>query len=455
MRRFLTFCLVAIGLWLLVACGADEAYTNTDSSAETSEEIIPDGSSASSDETSSSVGSERAAEPLPASPAIEKEVASSDASEPLTLEEAADAPAGDAALDDDEAFRSGEAALEQQTTPLTAGEVDDNANWDDYLLYLRNYQGEAGLSIDTSVRHRISVTDEQGQPLPGVAVEILDGGQVVTTLRTHSDGTLWFFPNTVGMGGRDFEMRLRDLTGVDLVVSAELPQREWTLVAEDGAQPDEIYLDVLFLIDATGSMADEIAQLTDNIGSIAAQIQALPSNPNVRFSLVAYRDEGEEYLTRVTDFTPEINQFSAALATIEAVGGGDYPEDLNAGLDSALHDIEWRTQETVSLMFLVGDAPPHLDYGQDYQYDAALKDANRLGIKIYPIASSGLDELGEYVYRQLAQVTGGRFIFLTYGSSGAGSTGEETDLNVDDYTVSALDDLVVKIVTEELEPLTR
>jgi hypothetical protein len=110
---------------------------------------------------------------------------------------------------------------------------------------------------------------------------------------------------------------------------------------------------------------------------------------------------------------------------------------------------------TVSLIFLVADAPPHLDYGQENHYTVAMRDAVERGLKIYPIASSGLDEQGEYVLRQLAQFTNGRFLFLTYGESGPGTTGTQTDLNISDYTVSALDQLVVNIVTEELTYLVK
>jgi hypothetical protein len=98
----------------------------------------------------------------------------------------------------------------------------------------------------------------------------------------------------------------------------------------------------------------------------------------------------------------------------------------------------------------VADAPPHLDYGQQNHYAVEMLEAAERGIKIYPIASSGLDEQGEYIFRQLAQATGGRFIFLTYGPEGPGTPGDETTFNVDQYTVSSLDDLVVQVVEEEL-----
>jgi hypothetical protein len=135
---------------------------------------------------------------------------------------------------------------------------------------------------------------------------------------------------------------------------------------------------------------------------------------------------------------------------VYADGGGDYPEDLNTALANAIHEPEWRVEETVSLIFLVADAPPHLDYDQQNHYAVEMLNAAERGIKIYPIASSGLDSQGEYIFRQMAQATGGRFIFLTYGAGGPGSTGTETDFEVSDYTVASLDALVVKIVEEEL-----
>ncbi|NIN63801.1 MAG: VWA domain-containing protein, partial [Anaerolineae bacterium] len=100
------------------------------------------------------------------------------------------------------------------------------------------------------------------------------------------------------------------------------------------------------------------------------------------------------------------------------------------------------------LIVLVADAPPHLDYSQDHDYAVEMVRAAERGIKIFPVASSGLDDQGEYIYRQIALFTQGRFIFLTYGPSG--EPGDGTTHHVDEYTVQKLDDLVVRLVEEEL-----
>jgi hypothetical protein len=145
-------------------------------------------------------------------------------------------------------------------------------------------------------------------------------------------------------------------------------------------------------------------------------------------------------------------EFTDALSEIQAEGGGDYPESLNEGLHQALHLPEWRVADTVSLLFLIADAPPHLDYPQDYDYAKDVFAAVENGIKIFPLASSGLDDQGEYIYRQLAQITGGKFLFLTYGPGGA--PGDDTTHHVDDYSVLSLDDLVVRLVEEQLTYLS-
>jgi hypothetical protein len=225
----------------------------------------------------------------------------------------------------------------------------------------------------------------------------------------------------------------------------------WTVTLDLQQQRKAIDLDVLFLIDATGSMADEIQAIQSTIFDVAAQIDQLPGRPNTRYGLVAYRDRGDAFVVKTYDFTPNVAAFSGNLNTIKANGGGDYPESLNEGLYHSLHRVEWRGEDTVRLIFLIADAPPHLDYAQDYDYAVEMDYAARQAIKIFPIASSGLDDQGEYIFRQLAQFTQGRFIFLTYeGPTNSGEPGDVTTHHVDNYSVSSLDDLLVRLVTEEL-----
>ena len=103
------------------------------------------------------------------------------------------------------------------------------------------------------------------------------------------------------------------------------------------------------------------------------------------------------------------------------------------------------------MVLLVADAPPHLDYGAPY-YDDDMQAALAKGIKLFAVGASGLDPVGEYVFRQAVQYTGGRFVFLTYANAQDPSSGpgRETVHEVRNYSVETLDALIVRLVRDEL-----
>lgn len=338
----------------------------------------------------------------------------------------------------------------QQTPNLRAGSVDDNANWDDYLLYLLQAQGW-GLGVhevDVRGRHRFFVENAQGQPVLGARLEVREeDGELLTQAQTGADGVAYFFAAETEGQRSSFEARVSKGSAQSILqISSE--ERDHRIRLDASARPQPILLDILFLVDSTGSMGDEIDQLKENMISVAERISGLPGSPDLRFGLTTYRDRGDLFTSRTFDFTPDVEAFTQALRQVEADAGGDYPESLNEGLHDALHLPEWRVEDTVSLLFLVADAPPHLDYPQDYDYAQEMVVASAHGIKIFTLASSGLDDQGEYIFRQLAQYSGGKFIFLTYGAEGA--PGDETSHHVNDYSVLSLDDLIVRLVQEQL-----
>jgi hypothetical protein len=207
----------------------------------------------------------------------------------------------------------------------------------------------------------------------------------------------------------------------------------------------------VFLVDATGSMADEIDKLKATLRTITAEVASLPSRPEICLALVAYRDRGDAFLLRSHDFSNEVGGFlQHALYPLHADGGGDYPEAMNEALHETVHNLSWRDAAT-RMVILLADAPPHLDYGAPH-YDDDMLAAVGKGIKIFGVGASGLDRQGEFIQRQLAQYTGGKFVFLTYADArnpGSGP-GRETLHDVRNYSVDTLDRLIVRLVTEEL-----
>lgn len=362
------------------------------------------------------------------------------------------APAGAPA--EDEARSVGE-DVTFQSGPLRAGSVDDNAQWDDYLLYRLQFRdwGIPVHDLDVAERHTISIVNQRGVPVLGARVQVFDSsGERLYQATTGADGTVYFFPReSANPQSATFEIHASK-ADAETSTSISSEPREHTLILEVRSSRDPIRLDIHFLIDSTGSMSDEIQQLKDNMISVAERISSMQANPDVRYGMTIYRDRGDLFVSRTFDFTPDVSAFTDALRDVQAEGGGDYPESLNEGLYQSIHLPEWRQEETVSLIFLIADAPPHLDYAQDYDYALDVFSAAEAGIKIFPLASSGLDDQGEYIFRQLAQITGGKFLFLTYGAGGA--PGDDTTHHVDDYSVLSLDDLVVRLVEEQLAYLS-
>ena len=185
-------------------------------------------------------------------------------------------------------------------------------------------------------------------------------------------------------------------------------------------------IDVAFLLDATGSMGDEIDAVKEKIQDMISNIALGDPQPDVRFGIVAYRDRGDDYVTVTYELTRDIDEIIANLEQIRADGGGDYPESLSEALHGVVNELNWDMGAGVSrLVFLIADAPPHLDYPGDYDYREEYQMALEKGIAVHAIGASGLDEEGERIFEEIAGGTGGTFQWLAYESRYVDQDGEE------------------------------
>lgn len=344
--------------------------------------------------------------------------------------------------------------------PVTAGMVDDNADFGEYLAYRQRNGHLPVRERDISERYLLEVTDAQGHPVHDAEVAVQRPGiaQPVMWARTDTAGRVWLHPRaflspelnnerTLGVAVRKGGVQSR------AVLMRGQSQAVQVRLGQNIAAP--MRLDLVFLIDATGSMGDEIAKLKNSMRAMSQQISQLPGQPDICYGLVAYRDRGDAFITRTHDFTDDLGAFQQQLANVQAHGGGDTPEALNEALHEVVHGLSWR-QQAARMVVLVADAPPHLDYGGP-QYDRDMQAALSKGIKLFAVGASGLDPVGEYIYRQMAQYTAGRFVFLTYrdASNPGSGPGTQTPHDVKQYSVQTLDKLVVRLVGEELARLKR
>ncbi len=359
---------------------------------------------------------------------------------------------------------SGAAAPAQanQFEAVTAGVTDDNEQWSEYLDYRSRHRGEFYVNDrDVSERYTIHVLDENNLPVHDAVVEISVGDQLVFAGHTDAGGQLLFHPRALDdsyplHSASEFRVVAKKGYVAQKQTFARNGGAAWRLTLTSPARADYTQLDLVFLMDATGSMGDEIDKLKASMADVADQIAQLPAKPDVRYGLVAYRDRGDAFVVQPHDFTYNLNDFQRDLANLQADGGGDTPESLNEALHVTLNQLSWRNENTVRLVILVADAPPHLDYGEPFSYASDMIEMARRGIKIFPVGASNLEGDGEYIFRQLAQFTGGKFVFLTYenGDDPSSGPGTETNHDVDNYSVDTLDKLVVRLVREELAKLS-
>ncbi|EGV19314.1 vWA domain-containing protein [Thiocapsa marina] len=168
-------------------------------------------------------------------------------------------------------------------------------------------------------------------------------------------------------------------------------------------------VEVVFVLDTTGSMGGLIQTAKDKIWSIASTMASAQPAPEIRIGLVAYRDRGDDYVTQVVDLSRDIDAIQASLMDFEAAGGGDGPESVNQALHEAIHRISWsRDPDAYKVVFLVGDAPPHLDYQDDVQYAQSIAVAQHKGIAVNAI-QCGEDAGTATHWQRIAQLGGGTY----------------------------------------------
>ncbi len=180
-------------------------------------------------------------------------------------------------------------------------------------------------------------------------------------------------------------------------------------------------VEVVFCLDTTGSMGGLIEGAKQKIWSISNQIVGGSPTPDLYIGLVGYRDYGDLYVTRVHPLDDDLDGVYDNLMSFRADGGGDTPEHVNRALHDAVHSISWSDDsETLKLIFLVGDCPPHMDYGDGYHYRDVCQAAVKQDIIINTIQCGDYFEtvsywkdiarLGEGEYAAIAQEGGMSFI---------------------------------------------
>lgn len=345
------------------------------------------------------------------------------------------------------------AAVPVQSGVLTAGDVDDNLNYDFFLGYLKRMQRDWGQgqlpTADMTDRITLEIVGGNGAGLANAKL-LFDNDRNPQAVYANSQGVVYLFPGmdtfarqeTLAFTVTDPVTEANANISLDLTQADESGVYRVTLDNATGQRPTA--MDVALVIDVTGSMGDELSFLTVEFESIVANLSAEYANVDLRFALVTYRDEGDDFVTQTYDFTPDIQTMRANLQQQRADGGGDYPEAMDEALIEAA-ELTWRDGDVARVLILNADAPPHSrNLGRTLSAASTLRER---GVRIYSLAASGVADTAEFTMRVMAAATGGRHLFLT-DDSGVGAAHQEPKTPC--YIVTRLDNLLFRVLSSEL-----
>jgi hypothetical protein len=335
---------------------------------------------------------------------------------------------------------------------ITAGEWNDLENWDfwESLMTNKNYsQYKDYWTYYPNKRVSFKLLTSGGTPLYNRKIEVKNDQQTIWSAVTDNHGKAEIWLDLHDQQGNNSVSQLK--VYVDGVLQ-DLTLREYSggineIVLSDDNSP-ATHIEVAFIVDATGSMADELEFLKSDLQDVVRKSKENLSNIDIMTATVFYRDEDDEYVTRLSEFTPNVELTAGFIELQKAEGGGDYPEAVHSALEKGIHHLQWTENSVSRIAFLLLDAPPHYEAQIIDQIQSTIKTAAKKGIKVIPITGSGIEKDTEFLMRFLAMATNGTYVFPT-DDSGIGN--DHIQASVGEYEVEYLNDLLVRLITKYSE----
>ena len=318
---------------------------------------------------------------------------------------------------------------------LTVCAYNDNDNWNFLQSLLVKGQEKDGLFYDYQnqfklINNRISLKIKNGN---NVKVELLADNKVEYTAYADASGQVYLFNKEVRdkysvkvyYDNKEEMFEVSDNDELDLSLTNNLNDK----------------IQLMFVVDTTGSMGDEISYLKSEIQDVIERVKKDNDNISVYLSLLFYRDNGDEYVTRYYDFTTDIATQVSRLEKEYASGGGDWEEAVQDAFDLA-SKAQWNTNASTNILVHVADAPSH-DNDVNKWFAAVEKLASQ-AVRIITVASSGVSGKTEYLFRAQSILTNSYYCYLT-NDSGIGN--DHTEATVSERPeVEYLNDCLVRLI---------
>lgn len=339
----------------------------------------------------------------------------------------------------------------EQEGSLTAGEWNDNENWDFFKKVIKSNQDFVSYQKSFSIypSERVAVTvNTSGKPVVNATVMgYASNGDLIWSAVTDNNGKAYLFPNLFNQKSQDSISSVKVVSG-NAETTVKTEGKKELEVDLENAETVKKALDLMFVIDTTGSMSDELSYLQWELQNIVNSVKNDNPDITIRLSINFYRDEGDEYVVKANPFSTDIENTIKNFSSEEADGGGDYEEAVDQAVANAINEHEWDESSYARLMFLILDAPPHETKEIVESMNNSVKTAAEKGIRIISVAASGINKRTEMMLRSFAVVTGGTYTFLT-DDSGIGDSHIEPTIG--DYEVKPFKQIITDVINGYLK----
>ncbi len=343
----------------------------------------------------------------------------------------------------------GDTTIKYPAGIVTAAEWNDLLNWNFWeMIIIKDTLKEIPKTWNIFNNNRISVlvSDATSKPQANISVDLVSNGKIVFSSKTDNMGKAELWPSLFNyipqISLNNFSININN--GEKIITNPKIFSSGVNEVVINSTNSvNEV--DIAFVVDATGSMSDEIDYLKNELYDVLQRVQDTLKNSKLMTGTVFYRDVEDEYLTRISSFTNNIASTINFIKNQSANGGGDFPEAVHTALDVAINNLQWNHQAKTKIIFLILDAPPHDNETVKNSIKNSINIAASKGIKIIPISASGIDDETEIFLRTLAISTNSTYIFIT-NESGVGNT-HKTPI-VGQYKVEKLNNLLVRLIAK-------
>ncbi len=336
---------------------------------------------------------------------------------------------------------------------LTGGILNDFGKWNLWQDIAENelYDWQRKWNFSPMERFTIQLTTQNAYPIINAKTKLISNGNIIWESRTDNTGKAEMWANM-------FDVMTEGDYSIQVTYKGESYDIESITDFHEGINIKKLpvkcdipnKVDVAFVVDATGSMGDEIEYLKSELNDVIGRVKTKLKDAELRLGSVFYRDHGDAYLTRKSHFSTNVAKTVDFIKKQGAAGGGDGPEAIEEALDIALNEMAWSEEAAARLLFLVLDAPPHETEEIKIRLKKQIGKASKMGVRIIPVACSGTDRSTEYLMRSFSLATNGSYIYLT-DDSGIG--GSHLKPITDEIKVNLLNDILVNTITDFSETL--